>query len=270
MKIRIIVVTLFIIICSGCSNVYQNKQPSARKETLVFVHGAHLTSDAWFSTTEILETAGFNTVTVDLPGRNSSDNPNEITLNVSSQVLCDSIKSIDNPIVLIAHSQGGAVSNNALSICPKANITNIIYIAAVAPLNGDTPYSLLSQADESNYLKGIHYDDSSGWMIINNKEVFVSIFTNSGSMSVKNKIMRLAVNEPAIIGEGVVHYDSEYFSTLNKFYIYTKFDKVISIESQEKIANKINLKKSSVIDTGHLPMISSPALLASKIARMLN
>ena len=193
-----------------------------------------------------------------------------ITLNLLAQALCDAIKNIDSPIVLISHSQGGAISNNAFSLCPKRNINSIIYIAAVAPIDGDTPYSLLSKADESNYLKGIYYDDDSGWMTINDKDLFVSVFTNSVSIAIKYTIMRQAVNEPAIIGEGVVHYNTDYFSTLNKFYIHTKFDKIISIESQEKIASNLDLDKSITIDTGHLPMLSSPALLASEIENILN
>ncbi|MBV1873997.1 MAG: alpha/beta hydrolase [Gammaproteobacteria bacterium] len=269
MKGKIFVAILFITI-SGCSIIDQSKRPSARGEVLVFVHGAHLTSNSWLSTEQILKSVGFDAISVNLPGRNSSDKPNEITLNLSSQALCDAIKNIDSPIVLIAHSQGGAISNNAFSICPKKNIKSIIYIAAVAPIDGDTPYSLLSKDDESNYLKGINYDDDSGWMIINNKNLFVSVFTNSESSAIKNKIMSQAVNEPAIIGEGVVHYNSEYFSKLNKFYIHTKFDKIISIESQEKIASKIGLDRSAVLDTGHLPMLSSPALLAREIESILN
>ena len=269
MKRRIVVVVLLTII-SGCSSVDQKRNFSDKKEMLVFVHGAHLTADSWLSTAKILESAGFDVISVNLPGRNSSDNPNKITLNLSSQSLCDSIKHIDSPIVIIAHSQGGAVSNNAFSICPEKNIKSIIYIAAVAPVDGDTPYSLLSKVDEDNYFSGINYDDSSGWMIINNKDSFVSVFTNSESIAIKDKIMRQAVNEPAIIGEGVVHYDSEYFSKLNKFYIHTKFDKIISIESQKKITSKIDIERSAVLDTGHLPMISSPELLASEIEDILN
>ena len=107
-------------------------------------------------------------------------------------------------------------------------------------------------------------------MTINDKDSFVSVFTNSVSIAIKDTIMRQAVNEPAIIGEGVVHYNTDYFSTLNKFYIHTKFDKIISIESQEKIASNLDLDKSITIDTGHLPMLSSPALLVSEIENILN
>lgn len=268
MKLGITVVTLCIIM-SGCSNFYQNLGGYTEKETLVFVHGAHLSGKSWMSTAKILGGDGINTVLVDLPGRVPSDNPNEITLDISSGALCDALKPIDSSIVLIAHSQGGAVSNNALSICPNKNIKSIIYIAAVAPVDGDTPYSLLSKADELNYLEGIQYDDKSGWMAIRDNDLFVKNFTNSQSSKIKRKVMEQAVNEPAVIGEGVVSYDTEYFATLNKFYIYTQFDKIISLSSQKEIAGRIDIKDSGVINSGHVPMISAPELLASEIKRFL-
>jgi len=271
MKLRFIVIVLFLFLLLSSIGFYLSQTTSnleENKETLVFVHGAHLTRDSWFDVAKTLEIKGFKTLLVNLPGRNSSVNPNEITLNVSSKYLCETIKFISTPIVLVAHSQGGAISNNALSICPKKNIKSIIYIAAVSPSNGEKPFSLLNKADEFNYLKGINYDDS-GWMVINNKSLFVNSFTNSESNAVRNKIIKSSVDEPAMIGEGIVSYDISYFAKINKFYIYTKFDNIISLASQKNITRNMNLKNSATLETGHLPMISSAKLLSNKIEGFL-
>ncbi len=265
MKKIVLVFLLTLFTLSGCA--YNNAKSPVN--TLVFVHGAHLTSHAWSSVIALLEKDGYNTIAVNLPGREQSVNPNEITLDASSQALCDAINDVNGPITFIAHSQGGAVVNNALSICPIKNIKNIIYVAAVAPTNGDKPFSLLNSSDEENYFKGVNFDEKSGWMLISDKDSFVSVFTNSTSNEVASLILSQAVNEPAIIGEGVVSYEEEYFSKINKFYIYTTQDKVISFNSQKAIAGKIELKNDVVIDTGHLPMISSPLKLASQIITFL-
>lgn len=82
MKGKTFVAILFIAL-SGCSIINQNKALSAREEMLVFVHGAHLTSASWFSTAKILKSVGFDSISVNLPGRDPSDNPNKITLNLS-------------------------------------------------------------------------------------------------------------------------------------------------------------------------------------------
>lgn len=268
MKSRSIFTMLLILNLFGCTNTFLSKEFSGRNETFIFVHGAHLTSKSWLATSRIFKAQGFETVLVDLPGRTSLENPNEVTLNASSRALCESIQSVDSPIVLIAHSQGGAVANNAMSICPEKNIKGIVYVSAVVPLDGEKPYELLSKNDEDNYFKGVSYDDNTGWMVINDKDVFIDMFTSSGSLEVKREIMEQSVNEPAIIGEGVVHYDNEYYSRLDKFYIFAKFDKIISIESQKRIAGRIHLKNSTVLKSGHLPMLTSPEKLARAIEEL--
>jgi pimeloyl-ACP methyl ester carboxylesterase len=269
MKKIVLVILSALFIISGCaSNKYSNnaKYPI---NTLVFVHGAHLTNNAWSSITTLLEKDGYNTIAVNLPGREQSINPNDITLDISSQALCDAIKTINTPITFIAHSQGGAVVNNALSICPIKNIKNIIYVAAVAPRNGEKPFSLLNTSDEENYFKGVNFDEDSGWMVISNKDSFVSVFTSSTSNEITRLISSQAVNEPAITGDGVISYEVEYFSKINKFYIHTKQDKIISLNSQKAIAGRIDLKNHAIIDTGHLPMISRPLKLANQIKTFL-
>lgn len=267
---KIVLVTLSaLFMISGCASNKDSNNAKPPVDTLVFVHGAHLTSNAWSSVATLLEKDGYHTIAVNLPGRGPSANPNDITLDVSSQALCDAIKNVNASITFIGHSQGGAVVNNALSICPIKNIKNIIYVAAVAPTNGDKPFSLLNSSDEENYFKGVNFDDESGWMVISDKGSFVSVFTNSTSNKVTSLISSQAVNEPAITGDGVVSYEAEYFSKINKFYIYTKQDKIISINSQKSIAGKIDLKGHAVIDTGHLPMISSPLKLATQIKTFL-
>ena len=260
------------IFLSGCAtNIGSNNLSSSEnnKEMLVFVHGAHLSGNAWSSVAGILEKDRYRTMMVNLPGREASAKPNDITLDASSQALCDSIKSVKAPIHFIAHSQGGAVVNNALSICPVENIKTIIYVAAVVPVKGDKPFSKLNALDEENYFKAIHFDEETAWMVINDEASFVSVFTNSRSDEIKKLIFSQAVNEPAMIGEGVVSYDEEVFSEISKFYIYTKQDKIISLESQKAITANLNIKNHAVIDTGHLPMVSEPKMLSSKIKLFL-
>ena len=269
MKKIVLVIFSALFMISGYASNKDIDNAKSPVNTLVFVHGAHLTNNAWSSVVALLEKDGYNTIAVNLPGREQSANPNKITLDASSQALCDAVENVSTPITFIPHSQGGAIVNNALSICPMENIKNIIYVAAVAPINGDKPFSLLNSSDEENYFKGVIFDEQSGWMVINSKDSFVSVFTNSTSSDVASLISSQAVNEPAIIGDGVVSYEEECFSRINKFYIYTTQDKIISLSSQKSITKKIDLKSHATMDTGHLPMISSPLKLVIQIKAFL-
>ena len=285
MKLKSIAAIMFCAGIAGCSDnsangntdaeitnkppQASNSQPSISASTLVFVHGAHSTAGVWTDVTKQLTQDGFTTHTVNLPGRTATENPNEITLDRSSQVLCESIKDIDTKITFIAHSQGGAVVNNSLSICPTKQISSIIYLTAVVPLDGDTPYSLLSKADEIHYLKGIEYNEKTGWMSITDRKAFASVFSNSQSQQILEKLAAIAVDEPAVIGEGVSHFDSARYAQINKSYIYTEFDKIISLASQKTIAKTIKPSEERILETGHMPMISAPGKLVATLRSLL-
>lgn len=234
-------------------------------ETLVFVHGAHFTGDSWSRVTDALKQQSFKTLSVNLPGRGSSSKSANVTLASSSQALCNDIKAIDGNITFVAHSQGGAVVNHALSLCPSTSINRIIYIAAVAPLNGTTPFSLLSKADETHYFKGVSFDEASGWMNISDQDAFVATFSETSSTKLKSLIIDQAVNEPAATGEGVVQYDSNFYKNIDVYYIHTKQDHIISYESQKNIAASIKPIKKVTLDTGHLPMVTTPKAVANTI-----
>jgi len=260
---KLVMASIASLSIMGCSMAeISTEEP---KPTLVFVHGAHLTGESWAKVIEPLKSEGYKTLAVDLPGRNNSQDPKEITLSVSSKALCQAISEVKGSVSLVAHSQGGAVVNHALSLCGANKIQSIAYIAAVAPLNGAKPFGLLSKEDDENYFSAVEYDKKSGWLKIKDPQAFASMFTFSNSDSVKKEVLSLAVNEPAAIADGKVEYAEEDFTKLKKLFVYTEHDKVISLSSQQKIGASIKPDAEVVMKTGHLPMLTEPNSLAKII-----
>lgn len=245
----------FILFCLCFSNF----AASAKNESImVFVHGAHLTASAWQPVAETLDEKGYHTISINLPGRQDYLSPKDVTLNSSARYLCSAVSHINQSITFIAHSQGGAIVNHAQSICPSVKVDRIIYLASVSPLKGEKPFDRLSKEDETNYFKGVIYNENHGLMVINDKNAFAKIFSSSNNSSTINHVLKLSVNEPASIAEGVVEQDSELYSHIKKFYIFTEQDKIISKASQLKIEDSLNTIKTSSIDSGHIPMITHP------------
>ena len=225
---------------------------------MVFVHGAHLTSASWDAVTNTLDEKGYRNISINLPGRQDYLSPKDVTLSYSANYLCSAVAHIKESITFIAHSQGGAIVNHAQSICPNVKVARIIYLASVSPLKGEKPFDQLNNEDEKNYFKGVMYNEDHGLMVINNETAFAKMFSSSENTSTINRVLNLAVNEPASIAEGVVEHDSEQYSKIRKFYIFTEQDKIISKVSQLKIENALNTIKTSSIDSGHIPMITHP------------
>jgi pimeloyl-ACP methyl ester carboxylesterase len=101
------------------------------KSTIVLVHGAFAESSSWDGVVDALLDAGHPVIAVANPLR---------SLAADAAAVSDVVRSIDGPVVLAAHSYGGAVISN---VDPDAGeITGLVYVNGFAPLPGETCFQL--------------------------------------------------------------------------------------------------------------------------------
>jgi pimeloyl-ACP methyl ester carboxylesterase len=99
----------------------QSHKPST-KPTLVLVHGAWADGSSWSKVTRRLQNDGF---TVRVP-------PNPLrSLPGDAATIRDFLSTLSGPIVLVAHSYGGAVITNAATGNP--NVKALVYVDALGP-----------------------------------------------------------------------------------------------------------------------------------------
>jgi pimeloyl-ACP methyl ester carboxylesterase len=99
--------------------------------TIVLVHGAFAESASWDRVIDPLVSAGHPVVAAANPLRG---------LASDAAAVSDLVRSIDGPVVLAAHSYGGAVITN---VDPDAgDIVGLVYIAGFAPEPGESAFSL--------------------------------------------------------------------------------------------------------------------------------
>ena len=101
------------------------------RPTIVLVHGAFAESSSWDQVIDRLLDAGHPVIAVANPLR-----------GVAADAACvsDHVRSVDGPVVLVAHSYGGAVITN---VDPDAGeIVGLVYVAAFAPKPGDSCFEL--------------------------------------------------------------------------------------------------------------------------------
>jgi pimeloyl-ACP methyl ester carboxylesterase len=99
--------------------------------TIVLVHGAFADSSSWNGVIDPLQSAGHPVVAAANPLRG---------LASDAEAVSDLVRSIDGPVVLVAHSYGGAVISNVAA--DAGEITGLVYVNGLAPDAGESAFDL--------------------------------------------------------------------------------------------------------------------------------
>jgi pimeloyl-ACP methyl ester carboxylesterase len=99
--------------------------------TIVFVHGAFAESASWDGVIDPVTSAGHPVVAAANPLRG---------LASDAAAVSDLVRSIDGPVVLAAHSYGGAVMSNVDA--DAGEIVGLVYANAFAPEPGENCFQL--------------------------------------------------------------------------------------------------------------------------------
>jgi pimeloyl-ACP methyl ester carboxylesterase len=101
------------------------------KPTIVLVHGAFAESASWNYVIDSLAGAGHPVIAAANPLRD---------LATDAAAVGDLVRTIDGPVVLVAHSYGGAVISNVSA--DAGEITGLVYVCGFAPDPGESCFSL--------------------------------------------------------------------------------------------------------------------------------
>lgn len=249
MKFILIFATLFLVSCSSTS-----KNPAQR--TIVLIHGAHMDGSSWGQVKAILENNDQKVVAPNMPGR---DNNKNVDLTTYAQAACD--QAPDNSII-VGHSQGGAIANQMVGICPE-KISKIIYVTAVVPLNGERPFDLMEKRDEKIYAKTVVFKKDRAEP--KNKRAFLRAMAQD--FDYKTTKAPAIYSEPTKVSGTVLKFESEDFDAIPKAYIFAETDLIITPATQKKYTDRTEFQETYTIVSGHLPMVTKPAALADVILK---
>jgi pimeloyl-ACP methyl ester carboxylesterase len=99
--------------------------------TIVLVHGAFAESSSWDGVIDPLLEAGHPVIAAANPLRG---------LATDAASVADLVRTVDGPVVLAAHSYGGAVITNVPA--DAGEITGLVYVAGFAPDAGESCFEL--------------------------------------------------------------------------------------------------------------------------------
>jgi pimeloyl-ACP methyl ester carboxylesterase len=101
------------------------------KPTIVLVHGAFAESSSWDAVVDPLLDAGHPVIAAANPLRG---------LASDAAAVADVVRAVDGPVVLAAHSYGGAVISNVPA--DAGEIVGLVYACGFAPEPGESAFSL--------------------------------------------------------------------------------------------------------------------------------
>jgi pimeloyl-ACP methyl ester carboxylesterase len=101
------------------------------KPTIVLVHGAFADSASWNYVIDSLASAGHPVIAAANPLRD---------LAADAASVGDLVRTVEGPVLLVAHSYGGAVISNVPA--DAGEITGLVYVAGFAPDAGESCFQL--------------------------------------------------------------------------------------------------------------------------------
>jgi pimeloyl-ACP methyl ester carboxylesterase len=238
-----------LLVATTTTDATERPTPSRGVTNIVLVHGAWADGSSWSKMIPLLEAKGLYVDAVQLPLTSQSDDVATVQR---------AIARVDGPLLLVAHSYGGAVITRAGN---DPRVAGLVYVAAFAPAEGESPFDLTLanptpflqhlQADPFGFLKltptGIREDFAPD---LSDSEQTVLAATQGPTSVVA---LRGAISMPA-------------WRNKPSWFVIAALDRVVAPTLQAMFAERMNAT-SITLSSSHVAMLSQPYVVASFIRR---
>lgn len=238
----------------------------AEKPPVILVHGAFASGFVWGHVAAKLQAAGHDVVTIDLPGRPANPmTPDKVSLDLYRDTVLTALNNATRPAIVVGHSFAGIVIAAVAEQAPE-KIKTLVFVAAYLPHDGDSLLSLAQQDHDAKIGPHLTVDKEQGIAVVE-YSARAELFANDGPAPLKAKLPDLILDEPAAPLVTSVHVTDARFGQVDKVYVYTGLDQVISPDFQAKMVDRTPVRTSVTLTTGHLPFLTDPDGLAQAIER---
>ena len=234
-----------------------HKEPPTPKPTIVLVHGAFADSSGWTEVIERLTRKGYVAQAFSNPLRGPIEDGENLRAYLST---------IEGPVVLVAHSYGGAVITNGATGNP--NVKALVYVAAYALAEGEG----LLQANE---LGGGHTDVGDhlvyrpvpGQPATNPDGYIDPLFFHqlfAQDLPKREAAVMAATQRPAAAFALGIPSGPPAWAEIPSYYLVANQDRIIPPEAERAMAERAGAVTRSV-DSSHVPMMSHPDVVTDLI-----
>lgn len=220
---------------------------------IVLVHGIWADGSVWSKVIPILLGAGHKVIVAQLPLN---------SLNEDVAITKRAISLFGEPTFLVAHSYGGEVITNVGY--NNSNVTGLIYLAAIAPYEGETATDLFEKLPNftkfmQDFLKNISFD-SAGLAYFNPDHV--REWWAHDVDPIQSSILGV-IQKPTNL-TGTEKSGPPAWKNLPTWYQVSESDHLIPLEIQRTYAERMNATIIS-LNSSHMSELSHPAEIADFI-----
>ena len=218
------------------------------KTTVVMVHGAFADGSSWAKVIPLLQAKGLNVVAVQNPLTSLEDDVTATKRAIDAQT---------GPVVLVGHSWAGTVITQAGD---HKKVGALVYVAAFAPSLGETSVEGVQAFPTPPGVA--HFVQSADGFISLPAHAIASDFAQDVSAQEANLI---AVTQgPVRVANFEQRVSVAAWTNKPTWYIVADKDRMIHPDAQRALAKKLKAS-TTILPTGHVPMMSNPAAVADVI-----
>lgn len=206
---------------------------------IVLVHGMGGSDYDWSSVAPLLEAAGY-TVSI-------ADNPSQ-SLEDDVAAVRSLIDAVDDDVLLVGHSYGGAVITNAGR---HARVRGVVYIAAFAPAEGETVSGIVNSYEQAEVSRFMTRGPEGEWIGIENEESHQAL-----SWDVPEDVMQMRRERRRASADAIfTHPTGEpAWATKPTWYMIATLDKHLRPEAQRDMATRADATVEEIATSHSIPL----------------
>jgi pimeloyl-ACP methyl ester carboxylesterase len=177
------------------------------------------------------------------------------------------LKTVDGPIVLVAHSYGGAVITEAANAV--SNVKALVYLNALALDEGETNLDITSRFPNDFFDAVLarpfsQPDGTQGTDLYIDPAEFHAVF--AADIPARKAARMASAQRPVSLAAGQEKSTTPAWKTIPSWYLIGRQDKVINPEAQRFMAKRAGAHTTE-INSSHATYISHPAKVTKLILR---
>lgn len=233
--------------------------------TFILIHGAWHGGWSFDPIRPLLEAAGHQVISPDLPGMGgSAAELADATLASWADYVADLCRKAPSPVILAGHSRGGLVISEAAERAPDA-ISALVYICAMLLPSGMSREQWRAMAEPNPAFREIILPHESGIATIVDAARAAPIFAQlSPDAAVQAVLPRLMAepDQPRMVPLALT--DGRY-GQVPRHYIECLYDKTIPLNDQRRMQALQPCASVTALEADHSPFLSAPAALAEAL-----